>query len=188
MIKRNSLWKRSYIYSRVHSYMTCRKNLTSNNNNNNRSNSPPQNPDNRVVCQYCNKRGHTARTCYHIKGFPKKNGPKPRANLANHQANHPNTNWIMDTGASHHITQDLQQLSLANSYPGADQVIVGDGTGLTITHTGQKKLFKHLLNLFSLKKCCVYLILNQTCYLFQNCVKLTIVLLNFFLIVLLLRI
>ncbi|GAU19513.1 hypothetical protein TSUD_77570 [Trifolium subterraneum] len=31
---------------------------------------------------------------------------------------------------------DLQQLTLANSYPGADRVIVGDGTCLNITHTG----------------------------------------------------
>ena len=43
----------------------------------------------------------------------------------------------MDIGVSHHITQDLQQLSLAQPYLGSDQVQVGDGTGLKISHTGQ---------------------------------------------------
>ncbi|GAU24672.1 hypothetical protein TSUD_322800 [Trifolium subterraneum] len=46
------------------------------------------------------------------------------------QAATQNANWVMDTRASHHISQYLQQLTLANSYPGANQVIVGDGTGL----------------------------------------------------------
>lgn len=51
-----------------------------------------------------------------------------------------NSSWIMDTGASHHITQGLQQLTLANPYPGSDKVIVGDGTGLNNTHTGHASL------------------------------------------------
>lgn len=42
----------------------------------------------------------------------------------------------MDTRASHHIAQDQQQLTLTNSYPEADRVIIGDGIGLKITHTG----------------------------------------------------
>jgi hypothetical protein len=53
---------------------------------------------------------------------------------------HNNNNWIMDTGASHHITQDLQQLTLAQPYPGSDQVLVGDGTGLNISHIGQTSI------------------------------------------------
>jgi histone deacetylase 1/2 len=106
-------------------------------NNNNRNTSPiPPNSDNRPVCQFCDKPGHSAKVCYKIRGFPKRYGTKATANIAQNQAATQNANWIMDTGASHHISQDLQQLTLANSYPGADQVTVGDGTGLKITHTG----------------------------------------------------
>jgi len=106
------------------------------NNYGNNSNRPTSNGDNRVICQFCNKVGHTTKICYRIKGFPKRNGPKPTTNVANHHFAAQNANWIMHTGASHHISQDLQQLTLANSYPRADQVVVGDGTGLKITHTG----------------------------------------------------
>jgi predicted protein tyrosine phosphatase len=106
-------------------------------NNNNRSTSPTlQNGESKVVCQFCDKPNHTAKVCYRIRGFPKRNGSKPTANFAQNQTTTQHGNWIMDTGASHHISQDLQQLTLANSYPGADRVIVGDGTGLNITHTG----------------------------------------------------
>ncbi|MCI06736.1 hypothetical protein A2U01_0027796, partial [Trifolium medium] len=87
-------------------------------NNSNRSMSPTQqNGENKVVCQFCDKDGHTAKICYRIKGFPRRNGPKPTANFAQNRAAPQHGNWIMDTGASHHISQDLQQLTLANSYP-----------------------------------------------------------------------
>jgi hypothetical protein len=93
----------------------------------------------RVICQYCEKPGHSAKVCYKIKGYPNRNQPRPAANVAAYQSQTQaqNNNWIMDTGASHHITQDLQQLTLAQPYPGTDQVLVGDGTGLQISHIGQ---------------------------------------------------
>jgi hypothetical protein len=98
-----------------------------------------QNYEKRVICQYCEKPGHSAKVCYKIKGYPNRSQVRPTANVAAHQSQTPahNNNWIMDTGASHHITQDLQQLTLAQPYPGSDQVLVGDGTGLQISHTGQ---------------------------------------------------
>lgn len=73
-------------------------------NNNNRSPSPTlRNGENTVVCQFCDKVGHTAKVCYRIKGFPKLNGPKPTTNFAQNQAATQHGNWVMDTGASHHI-------------------------------------------------------------------------------------
>lgn len=112
------------------------KNYHHKNNNNRSPSSTLRNGENKVVCQFCDKAGHTAKVCYRIKGFPKRNGPKPTANFAQNQAATQHGNWVMDTGASHHIAQDLQQLTLTNSYLGADRVIVGDGTDLEITHTG----------------------------------------------------
>jgi hypothetical protein len=149
-------------------------------NNNNRSTSPTlQNGENRVVCQFCDKPNHTAKVCYRIKGFPKRNGPKPRANVVRNQAATQHGDWIMDTGASHHISQDMQQLTLANSYPGADRVIVGDGTGLNITHTGNSIIHTSVKPLH-LKKSYVFLKFNLTFCLFPSYVKLMVVLLNFF--------
>lgn len=102
----------------------------------------------KVVCQFCEKPGHIARNCYKIKGYPNRNGYRPSANIATNQPPVHNSSWIMDTGASHHVTQDLQQLSLANPYPGTDQVIVGDGTGMNITHIGHTSLHTQTKPLF----------------------------------------
>ena len=43
---------------------------------------------------------------------------------------------MLDTGASHHVTRDLANLSLANDYHGDDQLIVANGKSLPITHSG----------------------------------------------------
>ncbi|MDD0148656.1 hypothetical protein PSY31_23505, partial [Shigella flexneri] len=44
--------------------------------------------------------------------------------------------WYADSGANQHITTDLNQLSLQESYTGGDEVVVGNGAGLPIQHTG----------------------------------------------------
>ncbi|KAL6342774.1 hypothetical protein AAG906_016608 [Vitis piasezkii] len=45
-----------------------------------------------------------------------------------------------DGGASHHVTTDLNNLSLHAPYTGSDDVMIGDGTGLLISHTGSASL------------------------------------------------
>ncbi|RZR80952.1 hypothetical protein BHM03_00007073 [Ensete ventricosum] len=52
----------------------------------------------------------------------------------------------MDSEASFHITSDLQNLSLHNSYGGNDDIIIGDGKQLPITHNGSTILNLHTLN------------------------------------------
>lgn len=44
--------------------------------------------------------------------------------------------WILDSGASHHVTNDIANLSLHAPYDGTEELLVGDGTGLSITHIG----------------------------------------------------
>ena len=47
-----------------------------------------------------------------------------------------NPYWIMDLGASHHVTADLNNLSLYSNYGGPDEITFGDGAGLKINHIG----------------------------------------------------
>ena len=40
----------------------------------------------------------------------------------------------MDSSASHHVTFDLQNLSLHSKHDGSDNIVIGNGIGLHITH------------------------------------------------------
>ena len=51
-----------------------------------------------------------------------------------------NPNWLVDSAASHHVTGDLRNLSTHSPYHGSDSVIVGNGMGLGISHTGSISL------------------------------------------------
>ncbi|XP_073260714.1 uncharacterized protein [Populus alba] len=42
--------------------------------------------------------------------------------------------WLMDSAASHNITSDLANLSIHSEYDGTDQVVIGDGSSLQVTH------------------------------------------------------
>ncbi|CAI8616456.1 unnamed protein product [Vicia faba] len=79
---------------------------------NHRANLPPP------CCQFCDFPGHIA------KYFPQLMQSSPTANYAA-----ANENWILDSGANHHITADLNNLSLHSTYEGPDSVTIGDGSG-----------------------------------------------------------
>ena len=50
------------------------------------------------------------------------------------------SNWLLDSGASHDVTSDISNLSLHQPYEGPDDIVIGDGTGLNITHVGKSTL------------------------------------------------
>jgi len=50
------------------------------------------------------------------------------------------TNWYTDTGATDHITSDLDRLALREQYHGGETVQVGNGAGLQIMHIGSCSL------------------------------------------------
>ena len=53
-------------------------------------------------------------------------------------------NWLLDSAASHNITSDLSNLSIHSEYDGTDEVILGDGSGLAMSHIGSLALlFPH---------------------------------------------
>ena len=70
--------------------------------------------------------------CPRVKPAPK---TVPVANCATSSRNQ-NPNWLFDTGASHHVTIDLQNLSIRSNYEGLDDIILGDGSGLKLTNVG----------------------------------------------------
>lgn len=79
-----------------------------------------------VVCQFCEKRGHTARQCNSAKKlFSHSSGPTANPTTTNNSS----PNWLLDTGASHHVTSNLNNLSLSQPYEGPDDIVIGDGTG-----------------------------------------------------------
>lgn len=47
--------------------------------------------------------------------------------------------WILNSGASHRVTNDFSNINNASVYRGSDGIIVGNGAQLSITHVGNSK-------------------------------------------------
>jgi hypothetical protein len=95
---------------------------------NNSSNNQPK-------CQICGKIGHTTRKCWYRmdETLPEDPHSAVMATTSSYQVD---PNWYSDTGATYHITSDLDRLSLREKYHDLDTVQVGNGTGLQILHLG----------------------------------------------------
>jgi hypothetical protein len=95
----------------------------------------------RPIYQLCSKKGHTTDRCY--KWFdvtyrpppPRARPPSPRA-LFVHLGFAPHESWYLDSGASAHVSSDLNCLSTYSPYAGSEQFKVGDDKGLNILYTG----------------------------------------------------
>ena len=48
--------------------------------------------------------------------------------------------WLVDAGASHHVSMDLQNLASHSKYDDIDEITVGNGNNLNITHTSSTHL------------------------------------------------
>jgi hypothetical protein len=46
-------------------------------------------------------------------------------------------NWYTDTGATDHITSELDKLAIRERYNGTDQIHAANGSGMNIKHIGQ---------------------------------------------------
>ena len=95
-------------------------------------------------CQICGVFGHSARRCSQLQtqalalsqgGSSNLQHYQPRANVAS-SFPYNTAPWLLDSGATHHLTSDLNNLSLHQPYHGGDEVAIADGTGLQITHIG----------------------------------------------------
>ena len=80
-------------------------------------------------CQLCDQLGHIAKSC------PQFHSHNVSINCAT-ASNGRDKNLLLDSAASHNITGDLSNLSIHSEYDGTDEVILGDGSDLAVSHIG----------------------------------------------------
>ncbi|GKV47212.1 hypothetical protein SLEP1_g54130 [Rubroshorea leprosula] len=87
------------------------------------------------TCQLCGHTGHFAKNCpnYRVQAV------SPMANIASSSVAF-SDDCLLDSGANNHVTTDLTNLALHSEYNGPDELQIGDGTGLKITHVGHSTL------------------------------------------------
>ncbi|KAH0734249.1 hypothetical protein KY285_009956 [Solanum tuberosum] len=93
-----------------------------------------------IICHNCEGKGHIARVFLSPKTS---NGTRvsrrPVSNLANTQ--HSSTqNWLMDSGTTHHLTSDLDNLGIHSEYQGPEEVTLGNDSKLPISHIGASSI------------------------------------------------
>jgi histone deacetylase 1/2 len=109
--------------------------------------------------QVCLKTGHTADRCWHR--FEEDYVPEDRhaANTATNSYTY-DTNWYTDTGATDHITGELEKLAVCDKYNGVEQIHTANGAGMHISHIGHSTIhtpsrsldLKNILHVPSSKK------------------------------------
>nr|XP_016514649.1 PREDICTED: uncharacterized protein LOC107831401 [Nicotiana tabacum] len=90
-----------------------------------------------IIYHNCEGKGHIARVC----PSPKANSGsmvngRPISNFAG-SPNPPTQTWLMDSGITHHITIDLDNLGIHSEYQGPEEVTLGNGSKLPISHVGK---------------------------------------------------
>uniref|UniRef100_A0A2N9IVZ2 Reverse transcriptase Ty1/copia-type domain-containing protein n=1 Tax=Fagus sylvatica TaxID=28930 RepID=A0A2N9IVZ2_FAGSY len=101
-----------------------------------------RNTSNRPVCQVCHKPGHAALTCYHRfdNSYTAEASQNMHALYASpHAAS--DLNWYSDSGATHHLTNDLANLNVrAEEYTGSESIRVGSGLEGSFWYKGRVKM------------------------------------------------
>ncbi|XP_070665264.1 uncharacterized protein [Malus domestica] len=101
----------------------------------------------RIQCQICRRHGHSAIDCFNRLNMAYEGRvPTPRLQAYVATAPSPATaspsgihNWLFDSGANAHITNDLNQVSNPRPYNGTDNVNgVVDGSGYSLNYQGYK--------------------------------------------------
>jgi hypothetical protein len=83
-------------------------------------------------------------SCWHRfnQSFQPNHNTSPPVAFLTTQNTPSNGNWYPGTGSTNHLTADLNNLSLQTKpYNGTEQIRVGNGQGLAISHIGSSQLF-----------------------------------------------
>jgi len=115
--------------------------------------------------QLCGKFGHTVHVCYHRFDISYQNSSNSGTNSLNMNIRNQNNisdmvassnnladgNWYLDSGASYHLTQNVENLTNSTPYTGTNKVTVGNGKHLSISNTGSHHSFSNSRS-FQLRK------------------------------------
>ena len=94
----------------------------------------------------CYKRGHVAADCWHRYDDSYVPDERHIAAAASY-AYGVDSNWYMDSGATDHITGELDKLTICDKYKGNDQVHTANGAGMKIEHIGHSTVQTPMCNL-----------------------------------------
>lgn len=113
----------------------------------------------RITCYCCRKKGHFANECNsrNQRRNPRQNhrgGPGPSREPSNHNAfsaevddvTNTKGHWILDSGASAHMTHNRDSLCNFLKLDGQDTIHLGDNTELPIEGKGDVKIMKFISN------------------------------------------
>jgi hypothetical protein len=82
----------------------------------------------KIPCQVCGKTGHSALRCY--KRFDASYTSEEKQANATATSYNVDTDWYTDTGATEHITSELDKLTMREKYTGSDQVHTASSSGM----------------------------------------------------------
>lgn len=99
-----------------------------------RGSSQQRGNDGRPLCQVCYKRGHVAADYWHR--YDEDYVPDDKLVAAATYSHGADSNWYVDTGATDHITSQLEKLNTWEVYKGHDQIHTASGAGMKIKHIG----------------------------------------------------
>ncbi|KAF8396137.1 hypothetical protein HHK36_017750 [Tetracentron sinense] len=89
-----------------------------------------------VVCQICGKANYMTLNCWNRFNHSYQAEEIPQALAAMTVTDPHDLEWIPDTGASSHMTNNPGILNTVKPYMGHDKIIIGDGKELSISHVG----------------------------------------------------
>lgn len=97
-----------------------------------------------VECQICGKKRHSALECYHRGNYAYQGQPPPQSFnvMAAQQSTEfiPHDAWILDSGAPHHITVDVNSLNQVTHFEGSETITISNGIGLPIANNSSTTL------------------------------------------------
>jgi histone deacetylase 1/2 len=102
---------------------------------------------NKLTCQIRVKGSHEAPDCWYRydESYQGQGNTKSAGSTATNYG--VDTNWYMDSGATDHITSELEKLTIRDKYHGQDQVHTASGSGMKISNVGRTILYTPHQNL-----------------------------------------